>query len=172
MIRVAVVETLTHDINLRVLIHQLKKQLAKGQDATPQLFAETIKNLNLSNSVFVDCTASYDVAAVYDTMLENNVSVVTANKIASSSAYAHYRKLKQTAKDKGVRFHYETNVGAAYHNIANKDLIKSRSYCKTRSVFIWNINFIVTNYRPTNLLSVVIARLRRESTLSQSSHLT
>ena len=63
----------------------IKDLLSEGQPSTPELFANAIKNLNLSNSVFVDCTASYDIAALYDTMLENNINVVTANKIASSS---------------------------------------------------------------------------------------
>lgn len=164
MIRVAGVANSKHMIfNPQGLDpRNLKEQLAKGQDATPQLFAETIKNLNLSNSVFVDCTASYDVAAVYDTMLENNVSVVTANKIASSSAYAHYRKLKQTAKDKGVRFHYETNVGAALPIISPiNDLIKSGDrIVKLEAVLSGTLNFIVNELSADKPLSVVIAEAK------------
>ena len=66
----------------------------------------------LYNSIFVDCTASAEVADTYLALLENNISVVTANKIAASSEYIHYLRLKQTALDRGVKFLFETNVGA------------------------------------------------------------
>src|SRR5690554_7579519 len=72
-------------------------------------FKDQIVALNVANSVFVDCTASEEVASVYLPLLEANVSVVTANKIASSSSYGHYRKLKTTAREKGVKFFFETD---------------------------------------------------------------
>ena len=138
--------------------HSIKEQLANGQPSTPQQFAETIKMLNLSNSVFVDCTASPSVAELYDVMLENNVNVVTANKIASSSAYEHYRKLKQTAKDKGVKFHYETNVGAALPIISPiNDLIKSGDrIVRLEAVLSGTLNFIVNELSAEKSLSQVI----------------
>ena len=138
--------------------HSIKEQLANGQPSTPQQFAETIKMLNLSNSVFVDCTASPSVAELYDVMRENNVNVVTANKIASSSAYEHYRKLKQTAKDKGVKFHYETNVGAALPIISPiNDLIKSGDrIVRLEAVLSGTLNFIVNELSAEKSLSQVI----------------
>ena len=68
--------------------------------------------MNIFNSVFVDCTASKQIATLYQTFLEHNISVVAANKIAASSDYDSYVKLRQTARDRGVWFRYETNVGA------------------------------------------------------------
>ena len=138
--------------------HNIKEQLANGEPSTPQQFAETIKMLNLSNSVFVDCTASPSVAELYDVMLENNVNVVTANKIASSSAYEHYCKLKQTAKDKGVKFHYETNVGAALPIISPiNDLIKSGDrIVRLEAVLSGTLNFIVNELSAEKPLSQVI----------------
>ena len=38
--------------------------------------------------------------------------MVAANKIAASSSYANYKRLKQTARAKGVKYLFETNVGA------------------------------------------------------------
>lgn len=73
---------------------------------------DEIIQMNIFNSVFVDCTASADVAAYYERLLENNVSVVTANKIAASGPYEDYIRLKELARDRGVKFLYETNVGA------------------------------------------------------------
>ena len=65
-----------------------------------------------SNSIFVDCTASEIVASEYFGLLKNNVSVVTANKIAGSSEYKTYESLKNMALEKGVKYLFETNVGA------------------------------------------------------------
>lgn len=131
---------------------------SEGIAATPALYAETIKKLNLAGSVFVDCTASYDVAALYDGMLENNVNVVTANKIASSSAYEHYTYLKSTARDKGVKFHYETNVGAALPIISPiNDLIRSGDkVVKIEAVLSGTLNFISNALASGRKLSEVI----------------
>ncbi|MCQ2230204.1 MAG: bifunctional aspartate kinase/homoserine dehydrogenase I [Bacteroidales bacterium] len=140
----------------------VKDQLAEGQPCNPQIYAEAIKKLNLSNSVFVDCTASADVAAIYDTMLENNINVVTANKIASSSAYEHYKKLKKTAKEKGVKFHFETNVGAALPIISPiNDLIKSGDrIVKLEAVLSGTLNFICNELSESKPLSAVIAEAK------------
>ncbi|MCB5696834.1 hypothetical protein LIQ92_18250, partial [Fusicatenibacter saccharivorans] len=62
--------------------------------------------------VFVDCTASAEVASLYKDFLMNNISVVAANKIAASSEYSVYSELKQIARRRGVKFLFETNVGA------------------------------------------------------------
>lgn len=142
----------------------IKDLLAEGEPATPQKFADAIKSLNLANSIFVDCTASADVAAIYDTMIENNINVVTANKIASSSAYEHYRKLKQTAKEKGVKFHYETNVGAALPIISPiNDLIKSGDrIVKLEAVLSGTLNFIVNELSAEKPLSAVIAEAKEK----------
>jgi aspartokinase/homoserine dehydrogenase 1 len=142
----------------------IKDLLSEGQPSSPSIFAEAIKSLNLSNSVFVDCTASYDIAALYDTMLENNINVVTANKIASSSAYDHYRKLKQTAQDKGIKFHFETNVGAALPIISPiNDLIKSGDrIVKLEAVLSGTLNFICNELSAEKPLSKVIAEAKEK----------
>lgn len=77
-----------------------------------QELVKAIQEMNIFNSVFVDCTASAEVAALYPTLLDSNVNIVTANKIAASSAYEDYRQLKNLARERGVKFLYETNVGA------------------------------------------------------------
>ena len=83
--------------------------------ATPggveRMMDEIIK-MNIFNSVFVDCTASADVSAHYERLLAQNVNIVTANKLAASGEYDTYRRLKVMARDRGVKFHFETNVGA------------------------------------------------------------
>lgn len=90
------------------------KELLSESDnvASPERFRDEIVTLNMFNSVFVDCTASADVATIYKSLLEANVSVVTANKIAASSEYEVYDTLKTTARRLGVKYLFETNVGA------------------------------------------------------------
>lgn len=73
---------------------------------------ERIIEMNLYNSVFVDCTASDEVATFYETLLRHNVSIVTANKAAASSPYDNYTLLKNTARERGAMYLFETNVGA------------------------------------------------------------
>lgn len=85
---------------------------SEGIPSTPQTVRDKIVEMNIFNSVFVDCTASPAVAEIYGDLLSHNVSVVTANKIAASSDYGHYAALKNTARTRGVKFLFETNVGA------------------------------------------------------------
>lgn len=84
----------------------------EGVMTNPDQIAEKIVSENIFNSVFVDCTAAAPVAELYERLLAHNVSVVTANKIAASSSFEHYSLLKDTARARGVKFLFETNVGA------------------------------------------------------------
>ncbi len=80
--------------------------------SSPERISAEMIRMNTVNSVFVDCTASPLVAGCYDTLLQHNINIVTANKIAASSEYDNYMMLKNTARKKGVKFLFETNVGA------------------------------------------------------------
>ena len=100
--------------------------------------------MNIFNSVFVDCTASADVAALYQDFLDHNISVVTANKIAASGPYDAYRQLKQTALRKGIKFLFETNVGAGLPIIGTiNDLLNSGDkILRIEAVLSGTLNFI------------------------------
>lgn len=80
--------------------------------ASPTTICDEIIKMNIFNPVFVDCTATKDIAAMYDRLLSHNVNVVAANKLAASSKYDNYKKLKQIARKRDVKFLFETNVGA------------------------------------------------------------
>lgn len=96
-----------------ISLENYQAELAEnGVPTTPDDICDEICRMNIFNSVFVDCTASADVAAIYDKLLQHNVSVVTANKIAASSDFEHYQSLKNTARARGIKFLFETNVGA------------------------------------------------------------
>ncbi len=108
-------------------LNEYKNELNSSTLTTsPQIFSEMIIRKNLFNSVFIDCTASTEVAQIYETLLENNISIVAANKSAASSNYANYRKLKDIARSNGVKFLFETNVGAGLPIINTiNDMIRS-----------------------------------------------
>ena len=115
-----------------------------GEDSNPQHLCEEILKMNIFNSVFVDCTASPDVAALYGTLMNNNVSVVAANKEAASSPYENYIKLKETARHRDIKFLFETNVGAGLPIINTmNDLINSGDHIlKLEAVLSGTLNFI------------------------------
>lgn len=96
-------------LGLENCIEELKRD---GIESSPEILFEEIKKMNIFNSVFVDCTASLQIANIYEQLLNNNVSVVAANKEAASSSYVNYIKLKETARKRNVKFLFETNVGA------------------------------------------------------------
>lgn len=123
----------------------IKEQLDKSENvSSPEIFAQEIKNINIFNSVFVDCTASADVAKVYKSLLESNVSVVAANKIAASSEYETYLELKAIARKRGIKFLFETNVGAGLPIINTiSDLINSGDkILKIEAVVSGTLNYI------------------------------
>lgn len=105
---------------------------------------EEVIGMNIFNSVFVDCTASKEIAALYKDLLSHNISVVAANKIAASGKYDEYASLKQIARQKGVKFLFETNVGAGLPIINTiNDLINSGDQIlKIEAVLSGTLNFI------------------------------
>lgn len=121
-----------------------EKLTAEGQASSLSAFKNEIIKLNMYNSIFVDCTANNQVAGLYHELLNANVSIVTANKVAASSEYENYALLKKTAKRKGVKFLFETNVGAGLPIINTlNDLINSGDkILKIEAVLSGTLNFI------------------------------
>ena len=115
-----------------------------GQHATPEQIREEILKMNIFNSVFVDCTASPKIAALYEDFLSHNISVVAANKIAASSSYENYINLKEIARKKGVKFLFETNVGAGLPiiNTMNALINSGDKILKLQAVLSGTLNFI------------------------------
>ena len=114
------------------------------QDSDISTLKREVIGMNIFNSVFVDCTASEQVASLYQDFLDHNISVVTANKIAASSAYENYARLKQTAMKRGVKFLFETNVGAGLPIIGTiNDLLNSGDkILRIEAVLSGTLNFI------------------------------
>ena len=126
------------------LSHYKEELAEKGMPSSTQVLHDEIIGMNIFNSVFVDCTASAEVASLYKDFLMNNISVVAANKIAASSEYSVYSELKQIARRRGVKFLFETNVGAGLPIINTiNDLINSGDkILKIEAVVSGTLNYI------------------------------
>ena len=116
----------------------------EGIDITPARLRDEVIGMNIFNSVFVDCTASAEIAALYKDFFMHGISVVTANKIAASSDYANYQDLKETALKRGVKFLFETNVGAGLPviNTINALINSGDRIEKIEAVLSGTLNFI------------------------------
>lgn len=122
-----------------------RAQLDKdGIASSPSILQDKIEEMNIFNAVFVDCTASESVASIYEKLLSTNVSVVTANKVAASSDYDNYLKLKNTARERNVKFLFETNVGAGLPIINTMNSLTSSGdrIVKIEAVLSGTLNFI------------------------------
>jgi len=133
-----------------------------------QGFADEMKTMNIFNSVFVDCTASDDVATLYKDILSSNISIVTANKVAASSDYNSYSELKKIAKRKGVKFLFETNVGAGLPIINTlNDLVNSGDkILRIEAVLSGTLNYIFNTISNEIPLSQTI-RMAKEQGYSE-----
>lgn len=125
-------------------IQRLREMLKQAPASNMERLKEEVIGMNIFNSVFVDCTASADVAGLYEAFLSNNISVVAANKVAASSDYDNYARLKATARKRGVKYLFETNVGAGLPIINTiNDLINSGDkILKLEAVLSGTLNFI------------------------------
>ncbi len=139
-------------------LKEWKSLLEKGETADKEAFIAKVKSLNLRNSIFVDITANQEVSETYEQYLKQNVAVVTCNKIACSSAYENYKKLKNLSRQYNAPFLFETNVGAGLpiidtlkHLIASGDKVN-----KIQAVLSGSLNFIFNNFDENNSFHDVV----------------
>lgn len=145
-----------------IVLENYREALKAGGKSDTERLKREILGMNIFNSVFVDCTASEEVAGLYQTLFEHNISVVAANKIAASSPYDNYRKLKDTARAKGVKFLFETNVGAGLPIINTiNDLTGSgdKILC-IEAVLSGTLNFVFNEISAATPLSKAVAMAR------------
>lgn len=141
-----------------------KEKLAKSSPSDINRLRKEVLGMNIFNSVFVDCTASNEVSSLYQTFLENNISVVAANKVAASSDYESYLKLKETALRRGVKFLFETNVGAGLPIICTiNDLCNSGDkILKIEAVLSGTLNFIFNEISAEVPFSETVRRAKEQ----------
>ena len=141
-----------------------KEQLANAQKASLKEFLETIKELNLRNSIFVDVTANEAVSNMYSDYLKNSIAIVACNKIACSSTMSNYQELKNLSRKYNAPFLFETNVGAGLpvidtlnHLINSGDKIHS-----IQAVLSGTLNFVFNNFNDTNTFHDVVKQAQEE----------
>ncbi len=142
-------------LNRKTCISKMKEQ---GEAMRMTAFFEQMTSLNLSNSIFVDCTSSEEVTSFYAAILAANISIVTPNKKANSASMESYRNLKDVAFKRGVKFLYETNVGAGLPviNTMNDLLLSGDKVLRIEAVLSGTLNFIFSSFEEGRKFSDVV----------------
>jgi aspartokinase/homoserine dehydrogenase 1 len=133
-----------------IKLKEWKSILKQSQTvADRNLFFEHIKRLNLRNSIFVDNTASEVVAKEYARYLNNNIGVVTCNKIAAADELNNYLNLKKISRKFGSPYLFETNVGAGLPIIdtLNNLIASGDQIIKIQAVLSGSLNFVFNNFK-------------------------
>ncbi|HUQ96074.1 MAG TPA: hypothetical protein VM010_00310, partial [Chitinophagaceae bacterium] len=138
--------------------------LDSGDPMNLKEFIQRMHKKNLRNSVFVDVTANDKVAASYDDVFQKSISIVACNKIACSSPYAYYKKLKDLSRDHNASFLFETNVGASLPIIGTlNDLLRSGDRVrKIEAVLSGTLNFVFNNYTGGQSFADVVQQAQTE----------
>jgi bifunctional aspartokinase / homoserine dehydrogenase 1 len=138
--------------------------LQGGQQADLNAFINTIIDKNLRNAVVADITANDTVAKVYDQLLQKSIAVVACNKVAASSAYSNYKKLKDLSREFNSPFLFETNVGAGLPVIGTlNDLMSSGDTInKIEAVLSGTLNFVFNNYDGSRPFAAVVKQAQDE----------
>jgi aspartokinase/homoserine dehydrogenase 1 len=136
----------------------------EGETMEMQAFLDRIRELNLSNSIFVDCTSSETVTDSYEAILSANISIVTPNKKANSGPLQKYRTLKSIAFKRGIKFLYETNVGAGLPviNTMNDLLLSGDKVVRIEAVLSGTLNFIFSGFTEGKRFSEVVKEAKEK----------
>lgn len=128
------------------------------------VFVGRMRDLNLSNSIFIDNTANEKIADYYEGILDESISISTPNKVATSSSYLQYQRLQAIAAKRGVQFHYETNVGAGLPVISTlRDLLDSGDRIrKIEGVLSGSLSFIFNNFDGTRPYHEVVLEAKEK----------
>ena len=141
-----------------------QEALENGQPMHLQEYIKIIHSKNLRNSVFVDVTANQEVALGYEQLLQKSISVVACNKIACSSPFSYYRRLKDLSKEFNAAYYFETNVGAGLPVIGTlNDLLRSGDKIrKIEAVLSGTLNFVFNQYDGKSKFSDVVKQAQEE----------
>ncbi len=135
-----------------------------GEVMQLSVFVERMQQMNLSNSIFVDCTSSEDVTSQYEVILDSNISIVTPNKKANSSSLEKYHNLKNISFRRGARFLYETNVGAGLPviNTLNDLLLSGDKVIRIEAVLSGTLNFIFSSFSKGTSFSKIVMEAKEK----------
>ena len=141
-----------------------KDELDNGASMDLATFVTNVTGKNLRNSVFVDITANDKVAMIYPSLLEKSVSVVACNKIACSSLFNYYTRLKDLSREFNAQFLFETNVGAGLPVIGTlNDLLRSGDRVqRIEAVLSGTLNFVFNHYDGSRSFAEVVRQAQDE----------
>ncbi|MDQ4121906.1 MAG: bifunctional aspartate kinase/homoserine dehydrogenase I [Acidobacteriota bacterium] len=147
-----------------VELANLREQFERAPEMNLNDFVKTIVEKNLRNSIFVDATASAEIASIYPKLLEKSVSVVATNKIACSAEFENYLHLKNLAREFNTVFLFETNVGAGLPVINTlNDLLRSGDRVnRIEAVLSGTLNFVFNNYDGSRSFASVVRQAQAE----------
>jgi aspartokinase/homoserine dehydrogenase 1 len=130
--------------------HWKERITEEGVKTSLPAFVQRMIELNLPNSVFVDCTSDKDIVQYYNMLLDASISVVTPNKVANSGSYAEYVALQRTALKRGVKFLYETNVGAGLPiiNTIQGLMASGDKFLKIEAILSGTLSYIFNSFGP------------------------
>lgn len=143
---------------------QWKAQLDAGETMNLASFVEKMLEKNLRNSVFVDVTANEAVASVYEGIFQKSISVVACNKIAASSPFVRYKRLKDLCHEFNASFLFETNVGASLPIIGTlNDLVRSGdSVQRIEAVLSGTLNYVFNHYNGEKPFGEIVRQAQDE----------
>ena len=126
-----------------------RKELDNAEKTDLDNLFKEVKQLNLRNSIFIDNTADDRVSQEYKRYLENNIGVVTCNKIACADSFMNYKTLKTVSRKFNSPFLFETNVGAGLPVIDTlSNLIASGDQIiKIEAILSGSLNYIFNNFK-------------------------
>lgn len=138
--------------------------VTEGEQMDMKLFIERIQSKNLRNAVFADVTANEMVATCYEALLQKSISVVACNKIACSSSYGYYKRLKNSAREFNAQFLFETNVGASLPIIGTlNDLLRGGDEVhRIQAVLSGTLNFVFNNYDGNKSFATIVKQAQAE----------
>lgn len=145
-------------------LENYREQLKASEPSNINHMRDEVLKMNIFNSVFVDCTASKEVSDLYQTFLEHNIHVIAANKLAASGSYDDYIKLKQTALRRGVKFRFETNVGAGLPIIGTINDLKNSGdqILKIEAVLSGTLNYVFNTISEDIPFSETVRKAKEE----------
>tara|TARA_B100001057_G_scaffold500907_1_gene618741 strand:- start:31218 stop:33665 length:2448 start_codon:yes stop_codon:yes gene_type:complete len=145
-------------------LNSWNEQLKKGKKRSHTSFFDTVKEFNLSNSIFVDVTANEEVAKTYKDYLKESISVIACNKIACSSKYSDYQELKDLSRKYNASFLFETNVGAGLPviNTLNNLINSGDKITSIQAVLSGSLNFIFNNFDDNSSFHDIVKQAQEE----------
>ncbi|MEQ9404437.1 MAG: bifunctional aspartate kinase/homoserine dehydrogenase I [Cyclobacteriaceae bacterium] len=150
----------TEGINLS----EWEDKLKEGATYSIDSFIDKMDQINLRNSIFLDVTASGEIAEKYPSILKKSISIATPNKVAATASHSEFLNLKQLERKFKAQFLFETNVCAGLPVISTlRDLVKSGDRIhKIQAVLSGTLNFLFNNYDGTEKFVAIVRRAKEE----------